>query len=188
MKIQLTILLSFCLTNIFGQNASDNKYRLAESVFKTMYKRNSYQNFDGKIENIGGNFYKFGSKILKVAIDDTTLLEIFANGIFNPDIIFGKETTHKEKSELDTLSQDKKAFYNLTRNDSLAICCFEQLDKLNPNAQTKRFKFWVIRIGIANPTEYYIELYNDKAIQSTTLRDFLANSIMTFYYRGTLII
>jgi hypothetical protein len=45
-----------------------------------------------------------------------------------------------------------------------------------------------MRIGVANPTEYYIELYNEKAKKETELDEFIKNSKMSFYYKGTLII
>jgi hypothetical protein len=189
MKTLLTILLTVCFINLFGQNSDDNKYRFPKTVFKSdLYKPATYQRFDGEIKKVSENFYKFGDKTLKVALEDTTISEIFKRGIFNPDIVFGMETTHRNQSELDTLSQNQKIFYNLIRNDSLSICCFEQLERLNPNAQTRRFKFWVFRIGVANPTEYYLELQNDKATIATPLKEFLENSNMTFFYKGTLII
>lgn len=62
------------------------------------------------------------------------------------------------------------------------------MEKLNPNPQTKRFIFWVFRIGAANPTEYYFELYNKNATKETSIEEFIENARMTFYYKGTLII
>ncbi len=62
------------------------------------------------------------------------------------------------------------------------VCCFEALEELNPNPQTKR------RIGIANPTKYYIELYNDKATNKTKPDDFIENSKLSFFHKGTLIL
>jgi hypothetical protein len=177
------------LTIVFGQSSEDNKYRFPTSVFKSdLYKPAIFQKFDGEIRKVGNTFYKFGDKRLQVSLEDTTILEIFKRGIFNPDIVFGKETSYKNQKELETLSQKQRMLYNLLRNDSLSICCFEQLEKLNPNAQTKRFKFWVFRIGVHNPTEYYLELQNDKAKSATPLKEFLENSTMTFFYKGTLII
>lgn len=189
MKILLTILLSAWLTAVFGQNAADSKYRFAMGVFKSdLYRPATLQKFGGEIKKTGDTYYKFGDKKLKISVPDTTLLIIFQKGIFNPDIVFGEETTHKEQAELDTLPQNQKVFYNLTRNDSLSICCFEPLGLLDPNPQTRRFKFWVFRIGMANPTEYYLELQNYKATKATTLKEFLESSTMTFYYKGTIII
>jgi hypothetical protein len=62
------------------------------------------------------------------------------------------------------------------------------LKKLNPNPQTKRFIFWLFRIGIANPTEYYFELYNENATKRTSFEEFIENARMTFFYAGTIII
>ncbi len=69
-----------------------------------------------------------------------------------------------------------------------STCCVEEMEKLNPNPQTKRFIFWVFRIGAANPTEYYFELYNKNATKETSIEEFIENARMTFYYKGTLII
>ena len=189
MKTILTLLFVICFSNIFGQSSEANNYYLPSLIFKSkLYKAHTYPRFAGEIKKVGNSYYKFGDKKLKISLEDTALWVIFQKGIFNPDIVFGSETTHKEQAELDTLSQNQRTFYNLIRNDSLYICCFEQLEILNPNARTKRFKFWVFRIGVVNPTEYYLELQNDKATPTTSLKDFLEGSIMTFYYKGTLII
>lgn len=189
MRPLLTILLSVWLAAVFGQDAADSKYRFATGVFKSeLYKPAMFQRFGRAIKKVGNTYYQFGDKQLKVALQDTTMLIIFQSGIFNPDIVFGKETIHKEQASVDTLPQSQRLICNLTRNDSLSICCFEPLGLLDPNPQTKRFKFWVFRKGMANPTEYYLELQNDKATKATPLKEFLESSTMTFYYEGTIII
>jgi hypothetical protein len=188
-KLLLTILFGISISSVFGQELNEVKYQFAKDIFNSeKYTKTDYQRFSDKIELIENDTYKFGDKLLKVEIDNEHFRKIFEKGIFNPDVIFGKETTKKTKTEPDTLSQNQKVLYNLTRNDSIAVCCIEELEKLNPNPQTKRFKFWVLRIGIANPTEYYLELYNNKATKETSFEDFIEDSEMTFYYKGTLII
>ncbi|MFI1770217.1 hypothetical protein [Thalassobellus citreus] len=190
MKTIITnILIVLSFFNVFGQTDNRAKYRFSKEVFNSKeYVKTEYDRFSGKIDSIDSNTYRFGEKILKIETGNTEFLKLIDNGIFNPDVIFGKETTKKTKAKIDSLSQNQKVFFNLSRNDSLAICCFEQLEKINPNSQTKRFKFWVFRIGVSNPTEYYIELYNDKATKETELDEFIENSKMSFYYKGTLII
>jgi hypothetical protein len=185
----LSILLTINFTKIFGQNIDEGKYRFAKDVFYSKkYKKENYLRFQKNIELIGNNTYKFGDKILAVSIENKSYETLFKKGIFNPDIVFGEETTKKDKAELDTLTQNHKVFYNLFRNDSLSICCIEELEKLNPNPQTKRLKFWLFRIGIINPTEYYIEFYNEKATKDSSIEEFIENAEMTFYYQGTVII
>lgn len=189
MKNLLLILLIINLTNSFGQSQDEAKYRFAKEVFNsTKYKKDNYPRFQKNIQLIGNESYQFGEKILNISIENKSYEMLFKKGIFNPDVVFGEETTTENKSQLDTLTQDQKIIYNLVRNDSLSICCFEELEKLNPNPQTKRFKFWLFRIGVANPTEYYLEFYNKKATKKTSIEEFIENAKMTFYYQGATIL
>jgi hypothetical protein len=185
----INILIGLSFFHCFGQTDNEGKYQFAKDVFNSKeYVKGNYDRFSGRIDSIDSNTFRLGEKILKIETGNNELRKLIGIGVFNADEIFGKETTIKTKAEIDSLSQNQKVFFNLTRNDSLAICCFESLEKLNPNPQTKRFKFWVMKIGVANPTEYYIELYNDKATKETELDEFIENSKMSFYYKGTLII
>ena len=185
----ITILILICCPKIFGQNTDNRNHEFAKNVFESnIYQQKEYTKFSKKIESFENGSYKFGKKFLKVALENKQLEKIFTLGIFNPDIIFGAETSSKTKAEIESLTQNEKVFYNLTRNDSLFICCFESLEELNPNPQKKRFKFWLFNIKVANPTEYYIEFYNKSATKETTMEEFLENSKMSFFYKGTLII
>ena len=186
----LSILLLINVTSIFGQNLEEGKYRFAKEVFNSSkYKKGNYPKFQKNIEFIGNNTYKFGEKTITISIENKRYETLFKKGIFNPDVVFGEGTTKpKDKSELDTLALDQKIIYNLTRNDSLSICCLEELEALNPNPQTKRFRFWHFRVGSVNPAEYYIEFYNKKATTKTSIEEFIENAEMTFYYLGTIIL
>jgi hypothetical protein len=185
----INILIGLNFFHCFGQADNEVKYQFAKDVFNSKeYVKGNYDRFSGRIDSIDSNTFKLGEKILIIESGNNELIKLIEIGVFNTDEIFGKETTKKTKAEIDSLSQNQKVFFNMIRNDSLAICCFESLEKLNPNPQTKRFKFWVMKIGVANPTEYYIELYNDKATKETELDEFIENSKMSFYYKGTLII
>ena len=197
--IILLILSSF--VNSYGQNLNEIKYRFAKDVFKSdKYEKCNYDRFTEKIDLINSvtdsfsdttltsHTYQFGDKTITVRNVSPDLRLIFENGIFNPNVIFEKKTTKISKADFNSLNTTQKVFFNLTRNDSLTISGLEQLEKLNPNFKTKRFKFWVWRIGSANPTEYYIEFYYDKATKKTNLIEFIENSKMSFYYKGTIII
>lgn len=188
-NLLLLILLTINLTNAFGQNRSEEKYRFANEVFNSSkYKKGSYPRFQQNIQLVGENSYQFGEKIITVSIENKSYEMLFKKGIFNPDVVFGKETTKKSKSELDSLTQTQKIIYNMVRNDSISICCFEELEELNPNPQTKRFKFWLFPIDTASPTEYYIEFHNKKATKKTSIEEFIENAKMTFYYQGGVVI
>lgn len=188
-KLLFSILLVINLTNTFGQKLNEEKHRFAKEVFNSnKYKKGNHQKFGQNIQLVGNNGYRFGEKIITVSIENKSYEIFFKKGIFNPDVIFGKETVKKSKSQLDSLTSDQKIIYNFIRNDSLSICCFEELEELNPNPQTKRFKFWLIQIGVINPTEYYIEFHNKKATKKTSIEEFIENAKMTFYYQGGIII
>ena len=180
------LLLSFLLTQTYGQSS---KYQFAKDVFKNEYKKQNLERFDGKVEKLDENTFRYGEKVLTVYSEDKSLITIFSKGIFHPNIIGGKHTTKAlTKSQLDTMSTQEKVFYNLTRNDSTTIGNLEELERLNPDSKTKRFVFWLYRKGIANPTECYFELYNERANKKMTIEEFVKNARLTFYYRGTIII
>lgn len=187
MKTTLTslLLLTICKIVTYGQNS---KYDLAKDVFKQEYQKKDFEKFSGKVEVINENTFRYGDKVLTIRTEDKSLITIFSKGIFHPDIIGGKHTTKSlTKSQLDTMSTDAKVFHNLSRNDSITIGDVEQLEKLNPNSKTRRFVFWLYNRAMANPTECYFELYNEKGTKEMTIEEFINNSNLTFYYRGTLL-
>ena len=175
MRLLIPILFIFNLTNSFAQN---NELDFQEC-----------KRFTGKIEHISPNVYKFGDKVLTVKTA-TPLKKIFEKGIFNPDVIFGEETTIKSKAEIDALSETEKVFFDMSRNDSLVISFFKsqnfgptsQRVKQVSTPQRKWFKFWVFKRGISNPSEYIVELYNDKATKETTMEEFIEDSKMRFRF------
>jgi hypothetical protein len=188
MKTILTslLLLTICTIVTYGQSS---KYEFAKGVFRREYKKQTFEKFNGEVERINENTFRYEDKVLTIHTEDKSLIPIFSKGIFHPDIIGGKHTTKSlTKSQLDTMSTDAQVFYNLSRNDSITIGDIEQLEKLNPNSRTKRFTFWLYNRAMANPTECYFELYNDKGTKEMTIEEFIDNSKLTFYYRGTLIL
>jgi hypothetical protein len=180
------LLLTFCTVVTYGQNS---KYDFAKDVFRREYKKTNYETFRGQVEVINKNIFRYGDKVLTVYTEHTKLIPIFSQGIFHADIVGGRHTTKSlTKFQLDTMSTDAKVFYNISRNDSSTIGNVEQLEKLNPNPKTRRFVFWLYNKGMANPTECYFEIYNDKGTKEMTIDEFIKNSKLTFYYRGTLIL
>ncbi len=152
-------------------------------------KKKCFENYNVEIKIINESTFKFGEKTLSITNTDKSLLKIFKEGIFNPDIVFGSETSKPlTQNQIDTMSTSEKVFYNMDRNDSFNISSVKELVKLNPNYKTKRFVLWLFSPGRLNPTEYYFEIYNDKANKKSSLNEFLENAKMTFFYKGTIII
>lgn len=66
---------------------------------------------------------------------------------------------------------------------------------LNPDSQTKRFKFWGIspkdetaEVALMNPIEYYFEIQNESATENTSFEDLVNGATLTFLKRGGIIL
>lgn len=191
MKTLLIIffLLNFSVFKVIGQTNESSNYEFAKRTFNSEYKKQSFEKYNGDIKIINESTFKFGEKTISITNTDKSLLKIFKKGIFNPDIVFGSETSKPlTQNKIDTMSTSEKVFYNMVRNDNLNISSVKELVELNPNYRTKRFIFWLFGQGWLNPTEYYFEIYNDKANKKSSLNEFLENAKMTFFYKGTIII
>lgn len=190
MKSILHLILFVIYGNIFGQNKDLDKseYRFAKEAFRKEYSKKSYERFKGLIiENPGS--IKFDEKTFEFLNNVGDYKLIFTLGILYPNIITGNVVAKtKSNEELKSLTESEKVFYNMMRIDSLKIGAFRELPALNPNEQIKRFSFWLFNKGSMNPTEYYFELENKEATDKTTLSEFIKNSILTFIYKGTIII
>ena len=125
---------------------------------------------------------------MKVSLSEG-LKVLLENGIFYPNIITGNsETVFKIKQQLDSLSDSQKAFYNMSRTDSLRISDFEELKSLSKSHKQKRFKFYLYRLGMMNPTIYYIELTNEKATKDFSLLEFMKECRVTYIEKGSILL
>lgn len=166
MKISLAILVLLFASVSFGQDLDEVKYEHIRKLFPGDGKnKKEYSRFQLKIDSVGKNYYKYGDRIIFLNFQNIPAENFVLSG-FNPEILFG---------------EGKKG-------DSINLCCLQELEKINPDAQTRRFSFWLFSKLFLNPTEWYIELYNKNATKETPLADFFKGSVMTFYYAGTIII
>lgn len=139
-----------------------------------------YPRFSKPIKIVDEETYVFGDKVLTVTLEDKNLKGLFDLGIFNPDVIYGEQTVMKPQDSA------KDGIFNFLRTDSIAICCFVELKSKDP--RTKKYTFWHFSIGVANPKEYSIEFYNEKANSGTSLVDFVAGARMKSFKFVTIII
>jgi hypothetical protein len=188
MKNLKIILLLILFNNLFAQS-TEQKYPFAEEIFQTKYHQMSFEKFKGEIKMIDKHTFRFDEKILQIdQIDEENKL-IFLNGIFYPNIITGNAVAQiKSKAEINSLTSQQRIIYNIIRTDSLYISNFNEIKYLNPDYRTKRFVFWLFKKGTMNPTEYYLELTNEEATKSTSIEDFIKNAVLSFFYKGSLII
>lgn len=174
---------SFCFSQYHIEKA-------AKDFFESdNYQPQEYSKFEGTVEfNDKDSSFKFGKKIILLNRENSKFKNFLLSGAFNPDLIFGKETTVFDKEEYESMDHTQKILFNLGRNDSISICCFRSFEKINPDPTVRKYSFWLLRKMAANPKEYYIEFYNPKATEETSTEEFGKDAVMTFFYRNGIII
>ncbi|MFT3934195.1 MAG: hypothetical protein QM726_11305 [Chitinophagaceae bacterium] len=167
MKPILFITLLIALTGICASAQEDNgKYRFSKEVFEKSYQQKNYQKFNGQIEIKDNTHILYDGQMITLPNDlNEDYKLIFSQGLcylklFTPVLIHGE----------------------------FSIIYFDDLSAINPNPQTKRFIFWMQTSGLINPTEYYLELKNEAATSTTTLKEFITKARLSFFYKGTIII
>ena len=170
------------------KNQGEQEDYQARQLFKKEYSKTHFDKFKGDIV-INGDDFIFGDKTFVITNTPKELTPIFSSGIFYPNIITGDtKSVVKSQAELDTLSTVQKVFYNMTRTDSFTISGFEELKFLAKSNTQKRFRFWLFRKGVANPTVCFIELTNDKANGNTDLTTFINGAALTYFKSGWVVI
>jgi hypothetical protein len=166
------------------KNQGEQEDYWAEQLFKEKYSKQHYDKYNGDITG-NGNSFSFGDRTFIVINTSEEILAIFSSGLFYPSLIVGDTKIEvKSSAELDSLSAEERAFYNMGRTDSLTISDFEELKFLNSSPKRKRFKFWLWQHGFANPTAYFIELSNKKATNKTNFEDFVKGASLSFFMEG----
>ncbi len=173
MKTVIQIIVFLISLNIFGQNENINsgKYHPAKEVFEKQYKRMTFQKFlPSQIKRTENKvtFNLIKSFEFSNKSSDLTKL-VLTSGLLDP--------------------------YEINGSYNLQISIIDELILLNPNPQTKRFKFWIwysasenSLLNVANPHEYYFELQNENADEKTKIEDFIKGAELTFLTFGTIII
>lgn len=180
MRIAITLILTFsfyCLQAQFVKdfNASSDttkQFKIqgqqeddwAKQLFEKNYSRQDFEKYDSTIVT-SGDTVKYSDKYFLVWTTDK-FKPIFSSGIFYPTIIIG---TSK-------------------RDYRLSISNFEELKFLNHSPTQKRFRFWLNRNSLLNPTVCFIELTNENATDKTDMQTFIRGASLTFYKEGWIII
>ena len=174
MKIAIQIFFFILIPlNIFAQteNINSGKYYPAKDIFEKEYKKSEYLKFD-KSQIIAGS--------------NKVILNVIKS------IEFNENSDEKTKLILKAGLLDP---YVINGSFSLKIGWIDELTLLNPNPQTKRFKFWIFYTGnknpllnSVNPHEYYFELYNKNANENSSFENFVNDANLTFLIGGGIIL
>lgn len=187
LQISLTIIMFD--NHLFAQTQGQQEEKLAQDIFNKNTKIQDYPKFTGQITRLDSNSFKFDEKTLIVDNPSEGLKILLVNGIFYPNIIVGNTVAViKTKQQLDSLSVSQKVLYNMFRTDSLRISDFEELKSLSESPKQKRFKFYLYRLGIMNPTIYYVELTNEKATKDFSVLEFMKGCRVTYIEKGSILL
>ena len=173
MKTLIQILIFFISLNFFGQteNINSGKYHPAKEIFETKYKIMTFGKFLPSQIIVTDNKVTFNiTKSFEFSEKSNKLTKlILTSGLLDP--------------------------YEINGSNQLTISTIDELYLLNPNPQTRRFKFWIYYLNSknpllnsVNPSEYYFELQNENADENTTSTDFIKGAELTFLTFGTIVI
>lgn len=161
----------------------------AQELFKKDYKKTLYKVYPSKIESLNETEFSYGNKTFKVYDVNETFKIIFSKGLLYPQLISGfTNKPRKSDKELDSLTSSEQFYYELNSGYSFTIMNLNELSFLSNSPKVKRFEFWLFRPAFANPTAYLFELTNKKANKSTSLKEFIENSKLTFLKEGWVIL
>jgi hypothetical protein len=146
------------------KNQGEQEDYLIGQFFKNNYSKQKFNRYAGGII-IRGDTVKYLDKYFLLWTVDKFKL-IFSTGIFYPTIVAGPS----------------KRDYRLT------ISNFEELEFLNHSPTQKRFRFWLNRNTLLNPTVCFMELTNQNATDKTDIETFIKGASLTFYKEGWIII
>ncbi|KMQ61472.1 hypothetical protein ACM46_15760 [Chryseobacterium angstadtii] len=174
----LSIVMFVAKGNAQTENINSGKYHPAKEHFETEYRKQEYPQYSRSQIKVEKD--RIVIDIVKVIefskyLDERFKL-IFANGLLDPVRING--------------------------NPVLKITDMDELLLLNPNPQTKRFKFWsfpqnknaekdsieYLLRGKVNPNEYYFELQNENADENTGFKEFVEGAKLSYLAYGGIIL
>jgi hypothetical protein len=159
--------------NVFAQaeNINSAKYHPAKEVFEKKHEVRAYRKY-------------LKSQIL-----------IYKNKVLFNDLKYFEFNEQSSETTKLILTSGLLNPYEINGSQNLTISEITELPLLNPNAQTKRFSFWIYQAktgnpltNTVNPVEYYFELQNDNANKQTSFKEFVEGSKLTFLTFGTIII
>jgi hypothetical protein len=146
------------------KNQGEQEDSWTAQFFEKNYSRKKFKKYDSEIIT-SGDTTRYADKYFLVWTADK-FKPIFSSGILYPTIIAGQS----------------KRDYKLT------ISNFEELKFLNHSPTQKRFRFWLNRNTLLNPTVCFIELTNQNATDKTDIETFIRGASLTFYKEGWIII
>jgi len=165
--------------NIITQG--ENERYWAQEIFDKNYSPQLFERYKGTIILINETTFRYDESIIIAHFIEKEYRAIFEKGILYPAIFGGYNDGRILELPQVPDSVRSKPFYSFSRNDSLYVGIMESLMFLNPSDKIKRFKLYLSRPGVMNPSMYVFELTNDTANKTTDLVSFINGARLTFF-------
>lgn len=133
-------------------------------------KKINYKRFSGTITIISEEAIKYDDEIIIILNTETKLKQLFETGILFPAILRSSAGITVLKQPTDSVSNIKHDF---------TIQKLQLVRSKSKSGKIRKFKFLLYQNDIANPTEYFIELWNAKASFKTDTKKFIRGAKLT---------
>lgn len=159
----------------------ENERYWAQEIFDKNYNPQLFESYKGTIMLINETTFRYDGITIIAHFIEKEYRAIFEKGIFYPAIFAGYNDGRILELPQVPDSVRLKPFYSFLRYDSLRVGIMENLTFLNPSGKIKRFKLYLSRPGLMNPSMYVFELTNDTATKTTDLVSFINGARLTFF-------
>jgi len=159
----------------------ENERYWAQHIFEKNDNPQIFERYKGTIMLVNETTFRFDESIIIAHFIENEYRAIFEKGIIFPAIFAGYNDGRFLELPQDPDPARSKPFYSFSRNDSLYVGIMENLTFLNLSGKIKRFKLYLSRPGLLNPSMYVFELTNDTASKTTDLDSFINGARLTFF-------
>jgi len=162
----------------------------AQQAFEKNDGTQIFERYKGSIYVLEENKIKYDDVVLNIYGVSPSLRAIFEKGIFYPGLIAGNYSGEvlKTRQKIDSFPAKQNNFDILFGINNLSISYFDEIKSLSNSPKIKRFKIYLWRQGLANPSLYFLELTNNTATEETDIKTFINGAKITFFRFASILI
>ncbi len=199
-RISLTLIQTLLFISISFHLFSQEE----NNLFKAIREDNEYRDCDikpykGLIEETESLTFRFDDRVIINPERNELLNTILRNGVIYPELfpvinfngqiyIVQNDSNDADTSIVQYNYSDQDSIDQLFKGDSLTIFYFRGDRSTFESNQVRTYKFLVFQNGVANPTEYFIELKNIYATKNTDSLDFIRGAKLCRIWSSSLLI
>jgi hypothetical protein len=153
----------------------------AQEIFDKKYEAQLFDRYKRPIILLNETAFKYDETVIIAHVIEKEYQTVFEKGILYPAIFAGYNDGRILELPQVPDSVKSKQLYSFTKKDSLFVGIMQSLAFLNPSDKVMRFKLYLSRPGLMNPSMYVFELTNDTATKTTSLVSFINGARLSFF-------